>query len=235
VAVPATVLALQQRKAEDRSAVPAGLQTSAARAVGSTVARAYLALGYAYLQQNKPTESLLPLAEAARLDPKNDGVQNNLCFALKLLGHTQEARAACERALELNPANQLARNNLSWVNGPSSGAAPAAPPPATPPPPPAAPPALAAPSQPEDELLQRGLALYQQGEFQQSIDVWQQALAMNPRSARACNNIGTGQMKLGRFAEAQAMFERAISLEPGAELFKNNLAWAKSERAMQSK
>ena len=162
-------------------------------------------------------------------------MQNNLCFAHQLLGRTAEARRACERALELNPANQLARNNLAWVNGPASAAAPAQPA-AAPPQPAAAPaqPAAASPVVgPEDELLQRGLALYQRGEYQQSVDVWQQVLAINPQSARAFNNIGTGQMKLGQYEQAQAMFRKALSLEPGAELYRNNLAWAESERSKQ--
>jgi Tfp pilus assembly protein PilF len=49
---------------------------------------------------------------------------------------------------------------------------------------------------------------YQRGEYQQSIDVWQQVLAINPQSARAFNNIGTGQMKLGQHEQAQAMFRK---------------------------
>ena len=152
-----------------------------------------------------------------------------------MLGRTAEARKACERALELNPSNQLARNNLAWVNGPASAAAPAQPV-AAPPPPVAAPvqPAAASPVvRPEDELLQRGLSLYQRGEYQQSIDVWQQVLAINPNSGRAFNNIGTAQMKLGQYEQAQGMFRKALSLEPGVELYRNNLAWAESERAKQ--
>jgi Flp pilus assembly protein TadD len=192
------------------------------------VAKDYLALGYTYLRQDKPVESLLPLTEAARLDPKNDAVQNDLCFAHRLLGRTAEARKACERALELNPANQLARNNLAWVNGPASAAAPPRPAAA-----PAPPGAASSGVRPEDELLERGLAHYQRGEFQQSIDVWQQVLAINPNSARAFNNIGTGQMQLGRHDQAQTMFRKALSLEPGTELYRNNLAWAEGERAKQ--
>ena len=213
-----------------------------ASSVASSVAQDYLALGYTYLRQNKPTESLLPLSEAARLDPKNDAAANNLCFANQLLGRTAEARKACERALALNPANQLARNNLAWVNGPASAAAPAQPVAAPPPPVAAPPPPIAAPAQPaaanpvvrpEDDLLQRGLELYQRGDYQQSVNVWQQVLAINPNSGRAFNNIGTAQMKLGQYEQAQGMFRRALSLEPGVELYRNNLAWAESERTKQ--
>jgi Flp pilus assembly protein TadD len=225
VSVPLTVLMMWWR-------APNAAVAPASSAVAVSVAQDYLALAYTYLQQNKPSESLLPLSEAARLDPKSDAVQNNLCFAYQLLGRTAEAKKACERALELNPANQLARNNLAWVNGPASAAAPAQPA-AAPPQPAAAPPQPAAANvaRPEDELLQRGLVLYQRGEYQQSIDVWQQVLAINPNSARAFNNIGTGQMKLGQYEQAQGMFRKALSLEPGVELYRNNLAWAESERA----
>ena len=42
-------------------------------------------------------------------------MHNNLCVAYGLLGRKADAVAACQRALEKEPANQLARNNLSWV------------------------------------------------------------------------------------------------------------------------
>jgi Flp pilus assembly protein TadD len=219
------------------SLVPGSRAASPASSVALSVAQDYLTLGYTYLRQNKPAESLLPLSEAGRLDPKSDAVQNNLCFAYQLLGRTAEARKACERALKLNPANQLARNNLAWVNSPASAAAPAQPaaaPPqrvAAPVQPAAVPAQSAAVVRPEDELLQRGLELYQRGEYQQSIDVWQQVLAINPSSGRAFNNIGTAEMKLGRYEQAQGMFRKALDLEPGVELYRNNLAWADGERA----
>jgi Flp pilus assembly protein TadD len=229
VTAPSTVLVVRWRASNGRVVSPAS-------SVARSVAQDYLTLGYTYLRQNKPTESLLPLSEAARLDPNNDAVANNLCFANQLLGRTAEARKACERALELNPANQLARNNLAWVNGPASAAAPAQPAAAPPlpvaaPGPPMPPPAANPVARPEDELLQQGLGLYQRGEYQKSIDVWQQVLAINPNSGRAFNNIGTAQMKLGQYEQAQGMFRKALSLEPGTELYRNNLAWAESERA----
>jgi hypothetical protein len=59
--------------------------------------------------------SLTPLARARRLAPDSFAVQNNLCVAYGMLDRRHEAVERCRRAVELDPNDRLARNNLAWV------------------------------------------------------------------------------------------------------------------------
>ena len=90
-----------------------------ARGSSSTQAEAEfkseIALSEQLLRGKSARESLVPLERARRLRPQAFAVHNNLCVAYGLLGRKAEAVAACQRALGKEPANQLARNNLSWV------------------------------------------------------------------------------------------------------------------------
>lgn len=59
--------------------------------------------------------SLTPLERARRLEPDSFAVQNNLCVAYGMLERRHEAVERCRRAVELDPNDRLARNNLAWV------------------------------------------------------------------------------------------------------------------------
>jgi Flp pilus assembly protein TadD len=69
----------------------------------------------AALSAKRPRDSLVPLARAARLRPDAFAVHNNYCVAYGLMKRRNEAVSACRRALQIEPANVLARNNLAWV------------------------------------------------------------------------------------------------------------------------
>jgi Tfp pilus assembly protein PilF len=104
LALSPLVFLVQQRIARDSS--PAQVLAE----FGSQIA-----LSQQLLQGGSARESLVPLERARRLRPQAFAVHNNLCFAYGLLGRKADAVAACQRALEQEPDNQLARNNLSWV------------------------------------------------------------------------------------------------------------------------
>jgi tetratricopeptide (TPR) repeat protein len=67
------------------------------------------------LSAAQPERALSVLREAERVDPKNASIQNNLCVAFMGLGKHDEAIAACNAAIGLQPDFQLARNNLAWA------------------------------------------------------------------------------------------------------------------------
>lgn len=69
------------------------------------------------LNDRKASESLVPLERAQRLRPDAFAVHNNFAVAYGILERRQEAIAAGQRALEIEPDNQLAKNNLAWVRG----------------------------------------------------------------------------------------------------------------------
>ncbi|HUF46531.1 MAG TPA: tetratricopeptide repeat protein [Vicinamibacterales bacterium] len=55
-------------------------------------------------------------AEVLRLDPRAAYAQSNLCYAALARGDEDRALAACRAALEVDPANRAARNNLALVH-----------------------------------------------------------------------------------------------------------------------
>jgi Tfp pilus assembly protein PilF len=76
------------------------------------------------LDAQKPLESLVPLERAERANPNSFAVYNNRCVAYGMLERREEAVAACVRALQIDPNNQLGKNNLAWVAGIKPGAKP---------------------------------------------------------------------------------------------------------------
>jgi Flp pilus assembly protein TadD len=74
------------------------------------------------LRNGKPERALATALEAERLDPNDANVKNNLCAYLGELHRYDEAIAACNAALRLQPGFQLARNNLAWMQAERSKA-----------------------------------------------------------------------------------------------------------------
>ena len=62
-----------------------------------------LALAVRLLKAGKPGEAIVPLGEAARLQPSNPVIQHDLGLALLEVGRFPEAFAAFQRAVESNP------------------------------------------------------------------------------------------------------------------------------------
>jgi Flp pilus assembly protein TadD len=61
-------------------------------------------------------DSLAVLEHSARLNPDSFAVHNNFCVAYGILALREQAIPECQRALEIDPGSQLAKNNLSWVS-----------------------------------------------------------------------------------------------------------------------
>jgi protein O-mannosyl-transferase len=87
-----------------------------------------------FAEQNRTPENLLELSlryyeagqyrgcieaakEAMKLRPDWDPAYNNICAAHNRMKEWDQAIQACERAVGLNPGNELARNNLAWARG----------------------------------------------------------------------------------------------------------------------
>ena len=68
-----------------------------------------------YISKNKLEEAAVLLKNAVIINPIEPVLYNNLCFTYALQKKYNLASFACLKALELNPAFNLARNNLSWV------------------------------------------------------------------------------------------------------------------------
>jgi tetratricopeptide (TPR) repeat protein len=75
----------------------------------------YLELSLRYYRAALYEKCVEAALEALRLKPDYDLAYNNICAACNSMGKWDEAIKAGEKAVELNPANGLARNNLAWA------------------------------------------------------------------------------------------------------------------------
>ncbi len=83
-----------------------------------------------------------------------------------------------------------------------------------------------------DNYLNKSLAFYQQGRFEDSIRAAQEALKLRPGYAAAWNNIAAAYNSQGKWDEGIAAGEKAVQLDPSSQLSKNNLSWGKSQKAL---
>lgn len=81
------------------------------------------------------------------------------------------------------------------------------------------------------KLIQEGLALYNDYQFEESIKVWKQALEIRPDDATATANITSSLILLGRYDEAIQMLDKALAKDPNSPFLLSNLKWAKEEKA----
>lgn len=79
--------------------------------------------------------------------------------------------------------------------------------------------------------LQRSFQQYQAGRFQEAIVSANAAIAANPASADAYNNLAVSYLGLRQFDGAIQAAQDAIRLKPDYQLAKNNLAWIQREKA----
>ncbi|MFN4233657.1 MAG: tetratricopeptide repeat protein [Bacteroidia bacterium] len=75
----------------------------------------------------------------------------------------------------------------------------------------------------ETYYINKGLALYNSGNFEEAIKTWQEVLKLNPNNAIAYNNIGSAYNLMKKWDEAIPYFNKALALNPDFQLAKNNL------------
>lgn len=70
----------------------------------------------------------------------------------------------------------------------------------------------------------RGNALYHQGAYQRAVDMFQAALALDPRAVKARNNLGSAYLQLAMDDRAAAAFHEVLRLDDAYGLAYYNLA-----------
>ena len=63
-------------------------------------------------------------------------------------------------------------------------------------------------------LFDLALGLADRGQFDAAISEWNKALAIDPESFKAENNLGIALLRSGRVAEAVAHFEKSVAIQP---------------------
>ena len=76
---------------------------------------AFAELGRLSLRKGQPRNALVSFNRAVGLDPLDFELKTQLCMAYEDLARYEEARAACERAHQLQPDSADALDKLSWL------------------------------------------------------------------------------------------------------------------------
>ncbi len=119
-------------------------------------------------------------------------------------GDTAETRSQLAVVLAREPGDLKARHLLASLDPPGSTRAPRA----------------------AREKLSDGVALVRQGRTKDAVDRFRAAIALDPRSVVAHNNLGVLLHKLGRSAEAVQVLEASIALDPASPRTRINLGGA---------
>lgn len=182
-------------------------------------------LSMAYINRQMPGKSIDHLKKAISINPQSAVAYNNLGVAYTMLQQYQNGIDACSHALQIDTSFQLARNNLKWASDEKSKVLAA----------------LAGQEKtPADKrdvafYTAQGLNYFKIGEYGKSIETWNKIFELDVKNVTALNNIGTAFMMKNQVEDAIALFKKAIDLEPGNQLAKNNLAWALDEKAKAGK
>ncbi|MBF0281420.1 MAG: tetratricopeptide repeat protein [Zetaproteobacteria bacterium] len=150
-------------------------------------------------------QSLNPMRQAARLNPLDADVFNNLGVTLSTLGHFSEAEANCREATRLAPHFADAHYNLgNALNG------------------------LELPEEAEASYRETirikpthlkahnnlSATLREQGKLAEAVTSAQQAIRLKPDFADAHCNLGNTLRNMGNIAEAETCYQEAIRLKP---------------------
>jgi tetratricopeptide (TPR) repeat protein len=193
-------------------------------------------LGVVYGAMNLPAQAELHYRRAIALAPADDEAHYYFGRWLYQTGSIAEAVEQLQTAVQLNPsrlpardllataylsvgdaarARSLAAQTLRIESGDSSAKA-----------------ILTGPTaQSADQLINASLFQYRSGNYAACIASAKQALALNPKSALAYNNIGAAYAAMRQWDLAIQNEQAALRIDSGLEIAKNNLALYVREKA----
>lgn len=154
---------------------------------------------------------------ATKLDPLSASAFNNIGFCSGSLRLWDDAIRNLQEAARLDPANRLAANNLAWAQQEKAKSL--------------APSSASDPASAAGALLSQSLQHAQAKRFKECMETAAQSVKLSPTSARAFNNLGFCAGNLRLWDEAIRNLEEATRLDPNLALARNNLAWARDEKA----
>ena len=153
-------------------------------------------LGVCYGAMNEAHEAEAHFMRAMALAPNDDQTHSFYARWLAVQGRLAEANQQQHLAHELNPARQPEASIASASITPAAAAV--------------------------NESLSRYLA----GDWTGSIAAARRALAVDPHSAQAWNNIGAALARLNRWYEAADADRQALAIDSTLQIARNNLAEA---------
>ncbi|MFH0867427.1 MAG: tetratricopeptide repeat protein [Bacteroidota bacterium] len=177
----------------------------------------YINLSLEYFQNTMYNECVWAAQKALEYNVNSYIAYNNMCSAYNQLGMWDEAIAAGKNAIAVIPGAQLASNNLQLsFDGKAKldkDIADAE--------------VLVKTLPSEENYLNLGYLYYQANNFELSISTNQKAIEINKKSVIAYNNICSAYNEMGKWADAVVYCEKALAVDSGYTLSKNNLQVAK--------
>jgi tetratricopeptide (TPR) repeat protein len=143
------------------------------------------------------------------VEPENVELLNSLGFSLFQQGDSREAVAAFEKALAVDPKHQKAHNNIALASVDLGELEMAE-----------AHYRESIAIEPQAEIYSDlGFVLARQGLTEEAIEQYQQALALDPKSAAANYNLGASLVQLGDHEGAELHFRAALDQKPSAPAY----------------
>lgn len=177
----------------------------------------YAFYGRFLMQQKRQKEAIPLFRRAMELSPADIGARHQLMTAYEQVNDLRAFDELAEETLRIDPNDTVAKSVLATAAARRSGQ----------------PWQESASEQTPEDLLNLSLQHYRADDFKGCIQAAEDALRLRSDYAPAFNNICAAWCSLGEWDKAAAAGERAVALDPGSALAKNNLAWAKSRRGAQ--
>jgi tetratricopeptide (TPR) repeat protein len=173
----------------------------------------WINLSLAQSKAGQNEASIESAKKALAINPNSADAYVNIGAGYGAMGRWDDAMANEREALRIRPDYQLAKNNLALYAQEKAGGV-----------------VVSGPAKTADDYVNDSLHLSQAGKYDESIVAAKKALAMNPGSAEAWNNIAAADEAMHKWDEAIAAAKKAIALRPDFQLAKNNLAWSEQEK-----
>lgn len=163
------------------------------------------------LEHGLDAEAIPELRQAVELNSARVMPRELLLTAYQRSGRRAEALQEAQALLRVEPENPAARTLLqqaaaNTVPLPRAGSASA------------------------PFWINASLALYRNQQWSEALRAAQRALALEPRSAEALNNVAAAYAGLGDWASAAQYAREALAISPGLEIARNNLQWFENQR-----
>lgn len=161
---------------------------------------------------NRLPEAIEQLKSAIALNPVQLEARTVLLSCYERAGRVDELKALAADTARFAPDDPVVRRYLNFQPGEKVvlQTAPAATP---------------------ESLLNESLSRYQAGDYLGCIDLARKAIAIRPNYAEAWTNVAAGYMQLRKWDDSIAAAQKALEINPSMELARNNLNFAKSQKA----
>lgn len=162
-----------------------------------------IALSLQQYFDGKYTDCINSCKKVLELEPQNVTALNNICSAYNSMKMYDMAEKYCEKAIEISPDFELAKNNLKVaIDGINS---------------------MKQINLGVNEYLSLSYNYYMDGDYESCIKMSKKALEIEPKNVYAYNNICSAYNVLGKYKLAKKACEKALEIAPDFELAKNNL------------